>query len=52
MPPATPASMLRFEGVSLTFEETRVLDDVSFEVLEGETLIMLGSAGSGKTVLL
>ncbi len=52
MPPATPASMLRFEGVSLAFDEGRVLDDVSFEVLEGETLIMLGCAGSGKTVLL
>jgi len=45
-------SALRFEGVTLAFDETPALDDVSFEVREGETRIILGSAGSGKTVLL
>jgi len=45
-------SILRFDGVSLVFDETPVLDDVSFEIHEGETRIILGSAGSGKTVLL
>jgi phospholipid/cholesterol/gamma-HCH transport system ATP-binding protein len=48
----TPVSMLRFENVSLSFDEDRVLDDVSFDVFQGETRIILGSAGSGKTVLL
>ena len=52
MPPDHSRSVLRFENVSLHFEETPALDDVSFEVREGETRIILGSAGSGKTVLL
>ncbi len=47
-----PASMLRFENVSLAFDETLVLDGVSFDVREGETRVVLGGAGSGKTVLL
>jgi phospholipid/cholesterol/gamma-HCH transport system ATP-binding protein len=45
-------SVLRFERVSLCFEETPALVDVSFEIQEGETRIILGSAGSGKTTLL
>jgi phospholipid/cholesterol/gamma-HCH transport system ATP-binding protein len=44
--------MLRFENVSLAFDETLVLDGVSFDVREGETRVVLGGAGSGKTVLL
>ena len=45
-------SVLRFEGVSLHFGETPALVDVSFEIHEGATRIILGSAGSGKTTLL
>lgn len=45
-------SALRFEHVTLRFEDAAVLDDVSFEILEGETRIILGASGSGKTVLL
>jgi phospholipid/cholesterol/gamma-HCH transport system ATP-binding protein len=44
--------VLRFEHVSLKFDETPALDDVSFEIREGDTLVILGGAGSGKTVLL
>jgi phospholipid/cholesterol/gamma-HCH transport system ATP-binding protein len=47
------ASMLRLENVSVVFEDgTQALNGMSFEVLEGETRILLGAAGSGKTVLL
>jgi phospholipid/cholesterol/gamma-HCH transport system ATP-binding protein len=46
------ASLLRFEDVAVEFDDVRALDGVSFEVMEGETRIILGAAGSGKTVLL
>jgi phospholipid/cholesterol/gamma-HCH transport system ATP-binding protein len=45
-------SVLRFEHVSVSFEEVKALIDVSFEAREGETRVILGAAGSGKTVLL
>jgi phospholipid/cholesterol/gamma-HCH transport system ATP-binding protein len=44
--------VLKFENVSLRFEEQPVLDSISFEVWPGQSRILLGSAGSGKTVLL
>ena len=52
MPPDPATSVLRFEKVTVGFHQTPALDDVSFEVREGETRVILGSAGSGKTVLL
>lgn len=47
-------SLLRFENVTVRFDddETNALDDLSFDVRPGETRILLGAAGSGKTVLL
>ncbi|MDP9054248.1 MAG: ATP-binding cassette domain-containing protein [Acidobacteriota bacterium] len=47
------ASTLRFEKVSVVFDDgTKALDSMSFDVRPGETRILLGAAGSGKTVLL
>jgi phospholipid/cholesterol/gamma-HCH transport system ATP-binding protein len=46
-------SLLRFEDVSVVFDDgTQALNDLSFDVKQGETRIVLGAAGSGKTVLL
>jgi phospholipid/cholesterol/gamma-HCH transport system ATP-binding protein len=45
-------SLLRFEDVTVSFGDQIVLNKVSFEVRQGETRIILGAAGSGKTVLL
>jgi phospholipid/cholesterol/gamma-HCH transport system ATP-binding protein len=45
-------SVLRFEHVTVRFAEVAALDDVSFDVSAGETRIIFGAAGSGKTVLL
>lgn len=46
------SSVLRFEDVSVTFGDVKALDGVSFEISAGETRVVLGAAGSGKTVLL
>ena len=46
--------ILRFEDVSLQFEgdDSPAVDRVSFRLAAGETIILFGAAGSGKTVLL
>ncbi|HUJ22406.1 MAG TPA: ATP-binding cassette domain-containing protein [Bryobacteraceae bacterium] len=45
-------SILRFDRVSVSFDDVPALIDLSFEVREGGTRIILGAASSGKTVLL
>jgi len=45
-------SILRFEHVTVSFEGDVALSDVSFEAFERDTRVILGAAGSGKTVLL
>ena len=53
MMPDEKASLLRFENVGVVFPDgTKALDGVSFEMREGETRILMGAAGSGKTILL
>ena len=49
-PPAKP--YIEFEDVSKAFGENRVLDHVSFYVMPGETLCILGRSGVGKSVSL
>jgi phospholipid/cholesterol/gamma-HCH transport system ATP-binding protein len=44
--------VLVFEDVSIGFEGKKVLENISFKVSPGETRILLGPAGSGKSVLL
>lgn len=46
------APILEFQGVTVDFGDTLGLDDVSFQVREGDARIILGAAGSGKSVLL
>ena len=46
------SSILRFEDVSLHFDTTVALDHVSFEMHPGQTYVVFGAAGSGKTMLL
>jgi len=52
MPEQMKETLLRFEAVTVSFGDVIALNKVSFEVREGETRIILGSAGSGKTILL
>ncbi|MFB3829676.1 MAG: ABC transporter ATP-binding protein [Bryobacteraceae bacterium] len=44
--------ILSFDRVDVSFEGLPALASVSFEAFEGETRVILGAAGSGKTVLL
>src|ERR1700752_4689990 len=41
-----------FEDVKLAFEDLVVLDGISFELKRGETKVLLGGAGSGKSTIL
>lgn len=43
---------LEIKNLSKTYGEVNALDDVSFEVQDGEFLSVLGSSGCGKTTLL
>src|SRR5437762_8159970 len=45
-------SLIAFRQVSLTFGAQRVLRDLDFGVPHGETLVVIGESGCGKTVLL
>jgi phospholipid/cholesterol/gamma-HCH transport system ATP-binding protein len=49
---ASGQPMVEFEDVSIGFEEHQVLSGVSFSVAHGETRILLGPAGGGKSVLM
>jgi phospholipid/cholesterol/gamma-HCH transport system ATP-binding protein len=52
MPDDSRQSILRFEHVTVSFEGDMALQDLSFEAFQGESRVILGAAGSGKTVLL
>ncbi len=49
---ASGQPMVEFDDVSIGFEGHDVLSHVSFSVVHGETRILLGPAGGGKSVLM
>ncbi len=51
-PGETQHKSIIFDNVSIAFEDQVVLDGISFEVTRGETKILLGVAGTGKTTVL
>jgi phospholipid/cholesterol/gamma-HCH transport system ATP-binding protein len=52
MADAVTSEVLRFDDVSLRFDQTPALEHVSFAMNAGETRVVFGAAGAGKTVML
>ncbi len=52
MPDDHVQPILQFEHVTVRLDDLAALDDVSFSIYKGDTRIIFGAAGSGKTVLL
>ena len=49
---ASGGPLVRVQGLYKSFGDKVVLRDVSLEVAEGETVVIIGASGSGKTTLL
>jgi len=49
--PTSPAAA-SVVGISKRFGKASVLENISFDVAEGEVLVLLGASGSGKTTIL
>ena len=50
--PSRPAAAASVVGISKRFGKASVLENISFDVAEGEVLVLLGASGSGKTTIL
>ena len=45
--------MIRYQGVSMSYDgKKKVLDDLNFEIKDGEFFVLVGPSGSGKTTTL
>lgn len=43
---------IRFENVSFSYENEKVIDGITFEINKGEKIVLTGSNGSGKTTII
>ena len=43
---------VEFDHVSFSYGDTMILDDISFEIEPGQTVVIMGETGSGKTTLI
>src|SRR5512136_2028351 len=46
------APILTVDNLCMEFDGTKVLNNISFEIAEGEVLGIIGRSGAGKTVLM
>ena len=44
--------MIRLENVSKSYADKMILENINFEVEQGDRVVILGKSGSGKTTLL
>ncbi len=44
--------MIELKSVSMSFQDRRILDDVSLQVQRGEIMVVIGPSGAGKSTLL
>lgn len=52
MSDSPPVPAIEFRNVSVSFDELRVLDNISFSLAPGEMIFITGAAASGKSTLL
>ncbi len=50
--PEKEVTLLRFDRVSLTYGSQKILNDISFEIQEGQLAVFIGPSGCGKTTTL
>jgi phospholipid/cholesterol/gamma-HCH transport system ATP-binding protein len=48
----SPDIVLQLENVTIDFNGEKILDRVNLKVMKGETIVIIGPSGGGKTVLL
>jgi len=44
--------MIRFENVTKQYNDKIAVDNISFDIAEGEFFVLIGPSGSGKTTTL
>src|SRR6266852_5376609 len=49
---AQPEAMISLRNLRVSFGEREILHGIGFDVMRGETLVILGGSGSGKSTLL